>query len=196
MRQLWGRLGRDDGYTLIELITVMAILGIVLAPLSTSFASGMVQQASQTRREQAYGNARVALQRLRLDIHCASAVTSVAQNLYGGFTLTLTESNDQSAGWCPGVIPAGSDSSGVQWCTVPHAGSTTRFDLYRYLGTNATDCDGGAGSTFQTTYLAAQPGAWPSNSAAVLDPLVPEFGRESLADIGRVPERLPADALR
>ena len=120
MRKLRDRLGRDDGYTLVELITVMAILGIVLAPLSSSFASGMVQQASQTRREQAYANARVALQRLRLDIHCASAVTSVEQNAYGGFTLTLTESNDQSpAGWCPAVIPAGAASSGVQWCTVP-----------------------------------------------------------------------------
>ena len=102
MRKLRDRLGRDDGYTLVELITVMAILGIVLAPLSSSFASGMVHQASQTRREQAYANARVALQRLRLDVHCASAVTSVEQNAYGGFTLTLTESNDQSPG---GLVP-------------------------------------------------------------------------------------------
>ena len=80
MKKLRGRLGRDDGYTLIELLTVMAILVIVLAPLSTSFASGMVQQASQSRREQAYANARVALQRMRLDIHCAGAGTSVEQN--------------------------------------------------------------------------------------------------------------------
>jgi prepilin-type N-terminal cleavage/methylation domain-containing protein len=168
MRKLRDRLGRDDGYTLVELITVMAILGIVLAPLSSSFASGMVHQESQTRREQAYANARVALQRLRLDIHCANGVTSVEQNLYGGFTLTMTESNDQSpSGWCPAVIPAGAASSGVQWCTVPYPGSTTRFDLYRFLGTNPTDCNGGSGSTFETSYLAAQPGAWPTNSAAV-----------------------------
>jgi type II secretory pathway pseudopilin PulG len=147
----------------------MAILGIVLAPLSSSFASGMVAQESQSRREQAAANARVALQRLRLDIHCASAITSVEQNTHGGFTLTLTESNDQSPGlrgYCPGVIPAGSSSSGVQWCTVPYAGSTTRFDLYRFLGTT-TDCNGGGGSTFETSYLAAQPGAWPINTAAV-----------------------------
>jgi prepilin-type N-terminal cleavage/methylation domain-containing protein len=168
MKRLLGRLRREDGYTLVELITVMAILGIVLAPLSSSFASGMVAQASQNRREQAYANARVALQRLRLDVHCASAVTSVEQNSFGGFTLTLTESNDQSpGGWCPAVIPAGAASSGVQWCTVPYPGSTTRFELYRFLGTNPTDCDGGSGSTFETSYLAAQPGAWPTNSAAV-----------------------------
>ena len=128
----------------------------------------MVQQASQTRREQAYANARVALQRMRIDIHCAGAGTSIQQNAFGGFTLTLTESNDQSPrGWCPGVIPAGAASSGVQWCTVPRAGSTTRFDLYRFLGTTPTDCDGGFGSTFETSYLAAQPGAWPTNSTAV-----------------------------
>jgi len=94
-------------------------LGIVLAPLSSSFASGMVSQASQTRREQAYANARVALQRLRLDVHCATAVTSVEQNSYGGFTLTLTESNDQSpAGWCPAVIPAGATIASRDLCGV------------------------------------------------------------------------------
>ena len=168
MQTLRKRLGAESGHSLIELVTVMAILAIVLGPLSASFASGMVQEASQTRRAAAYASARVALQRMRLDIHCANAVTSVAQNAYGGFTLTLTESNDQSpGGWCPGVIPAGSGSSGVQWCTIPFPGSTTRFDLFRFLGTNPTDCDGGSYSTFQTSYLAPQPGTWPTNSAAV-----------------------------
>jgi prepilin-type N-terminal cleavage/methylation domain-containing protein len=164
------RLGREDGYTLVELITVMAILGIVMAPLATSWATGVAQEVSQTRREQAYANARVALQRMRIDVHCATGVTTVEQNAYGGFTLTLTEANDQTTdlkGWCPAVIPAGSGSSGVQWCTIAHSGSTTRFTLYRFLGTNPTDCDGGSASTFEADYLASTPGSWPVNSAAV-----------------------------
>jgi prepilin-type N-terminal cleavage/methylation domain-containing protein len=167
-RKLRNRLTREHGYTLVELIVVMAIFGLVMAPLATSFANAMVAEASQTRREQAYANARLALQRMRVDVHCASAVTSVAQNAFGGFTLTLTESNDQSpTGWCPAVIPAGSGSSGVQWCTIPVTGSTTRFQLYRFLGTNPTDCDGGVDSTFEVDYLSSIPGAWPSNSVAV-----------------------------
>jgi len=168
MRRIRGRLRREDGVTLIEMITVLAILTVVLAPLSRSFASAMVQQASQTRREAAYSSARIALQRMRLDVHCASGVTTVEQNPYGGFTLTLTESNDQSArAWCPGVIPAGASSSGVQWCTIKSSLSSRRWDLYRFLGTNPTDCDGSSASTFETSYLAAQPGTWPINSIAV-----------------------------
>src|SRR5438034_462989 len=85
-------------------------------PLVMSFATGMRQEVDQTRREESYANARLALQRMRVDVHCATA-GGVAQNAYGGFTLTLQENNDagDGAGWCPSVLPAGSGVSGVQW---------------------------------------------------------------------------------
>ena len=177
MRTLWAtmasRLRRQEGYSLVELIVVLAILGIVLGVLVASFTTGLNQQVDQMRREQAYANARLALQRMRVDVHCASGVTAVNQNAYGGFTLTLSVQNDTTAGWCPGVIPAGSPSTGVQWCTLPYPGSTTRWRLYRFLGENPTDCDGGAGSTFQVDYLAATPGIWPTNANVdTSDPLV------------------------
>ena len=95
------RAKRAEGFTLIELLVAMTILAVVLGVLVTSFASGMRNETDLSRREQAYANARIALQRMRVDIHCAGGVTSVDQNAYGGFTLTLTESNDQSpGGWC------------------------------------------------------------------------------------------------
>jgi len=162
------RLRRDGGYTLIELIVVLSILALVATPLVMSFTTGMRQEVDQTRREEAYANARLALQRLRVDVHCATGTPGVAQNAYGGFTLTLQENNEASgSGWCPSVLPSGSGVSGVQWCTIPYSGSTTRFVLYRYLGTNALECDGGSGSSFQVDYLAATPGIWPVNSSAV-----------------------------
>jgi prepilin-type N-terminal cleavage/methylation domain-containing protein len=167
LRSGLARLRGEQGYTLVELAIVMMLLALVMTPLISSFTTGTLQEISQTRREQAYANARLALQRMRVDIHCATGAPGVAQNAYGGFTLTLQENNDQSGGWCPGVIPAGSTTSGVQWCTVPYSGSTTRFVLYRFLGTGATDCDGTSPSTFQVDYLAATPGVWPTNSSAV-----------------------------
>ena len=103
----------------------MAILAIVLAPLTTSFANGMVQQASQTRRETAYSSARFALQRMRLDVHCASGITTVEQNTYGGFTLTLTESNDQSPRLVPRRHPGGGRFVGRSVVHDQGTGSTT-----------------------------------------------------------------------
>jgi len=165
------RARRSDGYPLIELIVVMTILGAVLTPLVGSFTTALRHEADATRREEAYQNARLAIQRMRADIHCAGGNQfSVDQNAYGGFTLTLTEANDGGTGWCPGVIPAGDTSSGLQWCTVPYSGSTTRFTLYRYLGTDSTDCGGSSASTFQVGYIAMPPGGWPTNSNTLSTP--------------------------
>jgi prepilin-type N-terminal cleavage/methylation domain-containing protein len=165
------RARRSEGFALIELLVAMTILGIVMTALIGSFTTGLRQEIDQTRREQAYANARIAIQRMRVDIHCALGQTSVDQNAYGGFTLTLTELNDTSTGgWCPGVIPAGNDSSGVQWCTVPKAGSSTRFILYRYLGTDPSECGGSTSSSFEVDYIAVPPGGWPTNSNTTSPP--------------------------
>src|SRR5262245_65848672 len=118
--------------------------------------------SAQTRREASYNNSRLALQRMRLDVHFAGGVTSVDQNDAGGFTLTLTENHEGQEGWCPGVIPSGSITSGVQWCTVPYPGDPTRFVLYRYLGLDPNDCGSGASSTFQVDYVTAPAGGWPT----------------------------------
>jgi prepilin-type N-terminal cleavage/methylation domain-containing protein len=160
----------EEGYTLIELLVVLGILGLVLAPLTSSFASAMNNQTSQTRREESYSNARLALQRMRLDIHCAGGVTSVDENAVGGFTLTMTENHQGQEGWCPGVIPAGEVSSGVQWCTVPYPGSPTRFVLYRYLGLDPNDCGSGTSSTFQVDYIAQPPSGWPTSTRTTTPP--------------------------
>jgi len=156
----------------------MVILGIILAPLATSFTSALRSQATIQRREEAQENARTALQRMEADVHCAGNNTSVDQNdptvLNSGFTLTLSENNHDSpgqAGWCPGVIPydpaVNPQPDGVQWCTAPVNDSTTRFALYRYYiftGGSATTCGDSANATFQVDYIAAPPGGWPTNS--------------------------------
>jgi type II secretory pathway pseudopilin PulG len=165
------RIRDERGVTLPELIGVLAILLIVLTPLVSSFTTALRHEADQSQREAAYSSARLALQRMRTDLHCASGVTAVNQNAYGGFTLTLTQANDVSAGgWCPTVIPQGSGSSGVQWCTIPYSGSTTRYRLYRFLGLNPTDCDGGTGSTFQIDYIAPPTSGWPTNTTVTPTP--------------------------
>jgi prepilin-type N-terminal cleavage/methylation domain-containing protein len=167
LRPVLRRLHRAEGFTLVELLVTMTIMAAVMTPLIGSFTTSMRHDIDQTRREQAYSNARIALQRLRVDVHCASnTVPQINQNVYGGFTLTLSENHQGQDGWCPGVIPSGDTSSGVQWCTVPHSGSTTRFVLYRYIGTDATECGSTSASTFQVDYVATSPSGWPTNSSA------------------------------
>jgi prepilin-type N-terminal cleavage/methylation domain-containing protein len=170
LRRIGRRLADRRGHTLIELLVVLSIMGTVMGGLARSFATGMNQEVDQVRREQAYARARVALQRMRVDVHCASGVTGVVRNAYGGYTLTLTENNVGESGWCATVIPSSAPSSGVQWCTITDPDDTSRFKLYRYLGTDVEDCNGGAGSTFEVDYVAIPPGGWPSNSSVTPTP--------------------------
>ncbi len=161
------RLRRDDGQSLVELLAVMAILSVVLTPLTTSFVSSLRQQASQSRREEAQSSARGALSRMRLDIHCAHATSlPVEQNPYGGYTLTLPE----NPGQCPGVVPSTSGVSGVEWCTIPYPGSTTRFRLYRLNATSIAACSASTAATFLTDYIAEPTAGWPTNAATVPTP--------------------------
>lgn len=69
------RLQAAGGYTLIELVTVMLILGIVLAALTVVFVSGTRAELNANHLFQAQQNARLALERLRRELHCASAVS-------------------------------------------------------------------------------------------------------------------------
>ena len=72
-----GRLVRDErGYSMIELLTVMSIMGVVLGGLTTVFASGSKAELDMNRRFQAQSAGRVALDKLRKEIHCAGGSTS------------------------------------------------------------------------------------------------------------------------
>jgi len=163
-RLLLARLRDEGGHTLFELLTVVTIMGLVLTGLTTSFAAGLSAEAGTIRRAQAQQNARLALDRMRTDIHCASGAPAPQENPYGGFTLTLTES--------PGVCPAvTTTSSGVQWCTIPYSGSTTQWQLFRYLGTQLSDCGGGGVSTLLVDYITVPTSGWPTNSGTSPTPL-------------------------
>ena len=81
--------GSEAGYTLIELMTVMAILGIVLAGLTTMFASGMRAEVRASREFQAQQNARLAMDRIRRELHCANAISAPDSTPVATVTVTL-----------------------------------------------------------------------------------------------------------
>src|SRR5262249_56452850 len=68
--------------SLVELLVTMVILGVVLSGLTTVFISGSSATVNLDLRAQGQQNARLALDRLRVDIHCASAVQAQTINTY------------------------------------------------------------------------------------------------------------------
>jgi prepilin-type N-terminal cleavage/methylation domain-containing protein len=64
----------EHGYSLMELLTVMVIMGIVLGGLTTVFVSGSKAEYDMNVRFQAQQQTRLALDRVRRDIHVAGCV--------------------------------------------------------------------------------------------------------------------------
>ena len=122
LRALRQALARDErGYSVVELLTVMAILGTVLAGVTTLFVQGSNAEIDMNNRFQAQQHARLALDKLRRETHCASGITPVATTT-NAVTLTL-----------PSQCVTGSGS--FTWCTRSVGGSTTRYALFRVVGT-------------------------------------------------------------
>jgi Tfp pilus assembly protein PilW len=103
----------------------IAIMGIVLQGLTTIFVSGSKAELDLNQRFQAQDAGRLALDKIRTEVHCATTATST------GATLTLT-------------MPSGcrtASNTTVTWCTSQVGSSTTRYALYRYQGSGT--CTGG-----------------------------------------------------
>lgn len=113
------RLREEAGYSLIEMLTVMVIMSIVFAGVTAVFVAGSKAQADQDRRFQAQLTTRLALDKIRRDIHCASDVTPYATN---SATLKIT----------------GCSGGDISWCTVAVSGYTNRYALYREAGTTCS----------------------------------------------------------
>jgi type II secretory pathway pseudopilin PulG len=115
------RLREQSAYALTELLTVLLILTIVLTGLTALFVSATGAEVDMRERFQAQQEARVALDALRREVHCASAISQTGPSA----TVTLT-----LATGCP------SGSGQVTWCTV--SAGTNRYQLYRKTGAS---CD-------------------------------------------------------
>src|SRR6185437_11170000 len=108
VRKLVKRLrgGGEQGFSLIELLVTMVILVIVLGSLTTVFISGSSAETTLNLRFQAQQNARLALDRVRTDIHCATAAQAQTINTYPGVKL--------ADGNCYAATPT------ISWCVVQY----------------------------------------------------------------------------
>ena len=116
LRRLRSLVAGESGYTLLELMMVLAILGTVVGALTTLFVRATNAEFEANRRFQAQQTARVAIDKMRREIHCASAITPAGTT--GSISVTL---------------PAQCPTSGGSLSTVTYntAGSGQRFQLRR-----------------------------------------------------------------
>jgi prepilin-type N-terminal cleavage/methylation domain-containing protein len=127
IRSLLRRARDERGYTLVEMLTVMVIMGIVIGGLTTVFVSASKSENDMSRRFQAQLSARLGLDKLRREARCATDVSSATPSSSSASSVTLT---------LPSYCKTGTGS--VTWCTRSIA--TNRYGLYRAAGTS---CSGG-----------------------------------------------------
>jgi prepilin-type N-terminal cleavage/methylation domain-containing protein len=120
LRALVRRLAAEHGYSLTELVVVMAILGTIVTGITTLFVSGTKAELQLQSRYDVQSGAITSLARLRNDVHCANSALLSSPT---ADTVTLSTP-------CNGGIP-------IQWCA---KGTTGRYRLYRRAsaGTCAT----------------------------------------------------------
>jgi prepilin-type N-terminal cleavage/methylation domain-containing protein len=126
------RLAAERGYSLSEMLVVLAIIGIVLGALTQLFVSASTAQVDMTRRFEAQQDMRLALDKLRREIHCASAVTGAPPT--SSMTVAL-------GSYCPTNGTAA--AAQITWCTKdkngnPPPGGGAPYSLWRYLGTTCS----------------------------------------------------------
>ena len=164
LRALRRRAAAEDGYTLTELLTVLAILGTVVGALTGLFVSASRAQLDMNERFQAQQHARLALTKMRRDVHCASSaeVTSAA--------VTATPTWSRVNLTLPATPVGGCGTAALSWCTVQL--TPGRFGLFRKEGTT---CDT-TGIKFAEQLTIGNAFAYTERSTSSLATLAVDFG--------------------
>lgn len=127
MRRILVRLrAGEGGFSLIEMLMVMVLMGIVMGSITTVFVSGSRAQTELNRFFQAQTQARAGLDKLRADVHCASGAQATTVNAFQA--LKLNDANCYSA------------TATITWCLVPSTALTGRYALYRSTIDTTSTC--------------------------------------------------------
>jgi prepilin-type N-terminal cleavage/methylation domain-containing protein len=126
-------LRREGGFTMIELLVVMIILLAVVGAILTLFTSALRGETDLAERVRAQEAARLALDTLRRDVHCASETSGLVPDVPSSAVTFLLPTG------CPSAT-----TEYVTWCTKPTA-VASRYTLYRVPG---ADCAAGGGVTW------------------------------------------------
>jgi len=98
------RLRSERGYTLVELLVVLAIFTTVVTALVALFTSGAKAELDMNRRFEAQQNARLALDRMRRELQCSSGITATAGVAVSSISVALPSQCPSSGGTAITVV--------------------------------------------------------------------------------------------
>jgi MSHA biogenesis protein MshO len=129
----------ERGYSLVEMLTVVIIMGIVIAAMTSLFVTASHGELDMNRRFQAQENARLVMDKLRREIHCASAVSPSGSS--SSITITM-----------PSQCPTSGGFTSVRWCALAPAGAPAgRYAMYRSTAATCTTSNGVLWADYLTT---------------------------------------------
>ena len=138
--------GDQAGYTVVELMTTLVVMGIVMTGLTTLFVQGSNAEIDMNNRFRAQTEARLGLDKIRREGHTAcAAVTNPGSGPAWSVTFTFRTTG----------VTCSASTNFVTWCTRAQAGSTTRFGLWRVVGSTC----GTSGGARYADYLTPTAGA-------------------------------------
>jgi prepilin-type N-terminal cleavage/methylation domain-containing protein len=155
----------QDGFTLAEMLVVLAIVGIILVGITQLFTSALKSQTDQTRRVNAQQDARVALDQLRRELHCGSALS---YNSATSVTVTLPSYCSSSPRTTlsaavtlpsPTIPVAATDRFNAGANTISF-GSSGTVACTGTTGTSFTGCLGGTAGTYASGATVTSPVTW------------------------------------
>lgn len=117
---------RDErGYSLVEMVVVMAIMGVVMAGLTTIFVGGSRAETDLNRRFVAQQQSRLAQAKIETDLQCAQAAQVQTISTYPGLAIYEPNCADPNTG-----------STTIDYCIIPSTVMTGRYALWRSPATS------------------------------------------------------------
>lgn len=171
------RLRSERGYTLVEMLTVLVIMTVVMSGLTTLFVQASNAEQDMSNRFQAQVTARLALDTLRREVHCANVATPLGSSSSVTITLPTWNNPDGTQSHCR------TGSGSVTWCT--RSVATDRYALYRVAGTTCT------GGVMWADYLVASSGAPACGSPSAL--CIFNYSAQSLSSLAKLHVDLPVN---
>ena len=169
LRRARARIAEEHGISIIELLVTMVIMTVIITALTSVIVEASKAQVRTSRTTQAQDQGRLALDKLRRELHCANSVSVV--NASGTAVNAGTVGNQiriTLGGYCPsnGLTTNAATTVYVTWCTAASTKKTGDYALWRRASTSSQPACAATGRKWADYLTTAVPFCLPSTTAA------------------------------